>query len=257
MDYIKKLIEFPTVNVINLEESSDRRKFMIDQFDKYGIRYKIHTKPRYVTFKDKVNVEIVSPTKWLPDLQIGALTSFIEAMKDWYFNTKEEYAIFCEDDISFESIEHWNFTWPEFIAKIPPEVEKVQLVRMTADLKPGESIQAFELNLRWGRWWGATFMFTRGEVFKLLNILNPSQGHYRLVSEDGNWEPCIENCLFLNYSKICNFPLLFEDNINLDPVDGKSICSTIESKLISNYLIRHLWRTMGSSLDLNEAMRIS
>ena len=253
MSYADKLKGFPSVYTINLEESVDRREYMINQFIKYGIKYNIFTTPRYVTFKDDISVDVDTPTKTtLPNLHIGATISFVSIMNDWYNNTDEEYAIFCEDDVSFESIEHWNFTWEEFYSKIPKQWECLQLIRMSSDIRPS-TIDELQLDFRWGRWWGSSFMFRRSHVKRLLDILYVGRNKYRITSQDGAYDPCVENCLSFNYNTVCNFPLLFENNFNLDPVDGKDLNAN-ESKLISNYIIRHYWKTVGKNLNLDDAM---
>ncbi len=253
MNYADKLKGFPSVYTINLEESVDRREYMTNQFIKYGIKYNFFTTSRYVTFKDKISVDVNTPFKTtLPNIHIGATISFVNIMNEWYNNTDEEYAIFCEDDVSFESIEHWNFTWEEFYSKIPNQWECLQLIRMCSDINP-TNINDLQLDFRWGRWWGSSFMLRRSHVKRLLDILYIGKDNYRITSQDGSYDPCVENCLSFNYNTVCNFPLLFENNFDLDPVDGK-ILSNNESKIISNYIIRHYWKTVGKDLNLDDAM---
>ncbi len=259
MAYADKLKGFPSVYTINLEESVDRREYMTNQFIKYGIKYTISTIPRYVTFKDKISVDVNSPVGVPPDLHmqvwdlhIGATISFIDIMNYWYNNTDEEYAIFCEDDISFESIEYWNFTWEEFYSRLPHNWECLQLIRMHSDLTPN-CINELQLDFRWGRWWGSSFMFRRSHVKRLLDILYVGKGKYKITSQNGTYDPCVENCLSFNYNTVCNFPLLFENNFNLTPVDGK-MSGLNDSKLISNYIIRHYWKMLGKDLNLDDVM---
>lgn len=255
MTFDEKLEGFPSVYVINLEESVNRREYMTNQFNKYGIKHYIHTTPRYTTFKEKICVEVDNSHGEIPNLHIGALISLIDVMKHWYSSTDEEYAIFCEDDISFESIDHWNFTWENFISKLPKNWECLQLVRMCSPIELTK-IHHLQIDFRWGRWWGSTFMAKRKHIKRLLDIMLLGENHYRITSQDGEYVPCVENCLFLNYNTVCNFPLLFENNFDYNPVEGydNAYWQTYESRFISNYIIRYFWKTMGSELNLDEIM---
>lgn len=253
-DYYNKTKGFPSVQVINLEEHPQRKKYMIDQFNKYGLKYKIHTGQRFVSFRDKVSIEIVPPVQYMCYTSIGIVINFVNAMRDWYFNTNEDYAIFCDDDISFESIEYWNFTWHEFASKLP-ECNILQLVRIP-DRITNINISKLDLQLRQGRWWGSSFLLPRERVKILLDLLYPADNVYRLTSENGRWEPCIENCIALNYGYVLNLPLLFENNFDLAP--GAGIYTGLDqSKIISQYLIRHWWRTIGKDLDLERTLSIA
>jgi hypothetical protein len=232
---------------------------MNNQLTKYGINHKIHTFPRYSTFKDKVSVVIEKPStnhNTIPDLHIGATISFVNSIKDWYENTDEQYAIFCEDDVSFESIDHWNFTWQEFYSKLPIRWQCLQLIRMNSAMDPN-SLNNLTLNFRWGRWWGSSFMIKRSHAKRLLNILHIDDSHYRITSQNGQFDPCVENCLSFNYNTVCNFPLLIENNFEFQPVNGISEpdWAVYEARLVSNYIIRHHWKTLGKNLNLEEVMK--
>ena len=228
---------------------------MLDQFIKYNIKYHIYVTPRFSSFKDKIDVVINSPRLEIPNLHIGATISFINAIKAWYDSSDEEYAIFCEDDISFESIEYWNFTWEEFYSKLPSDWECLQLVRMHSEINT-KTLSDLQLDFRWGRWWGSSLMIKRSHAKKLLDIMYVGPGKYKISSQDGLYDPCVENCLMFNYNTVCNFPLLFENNFDHDPVDGINDSNWVvaESRMISNYIIRHQWKTKGKSLNLDEMM---
>ena len=250
-DYFQKTKGFPSVQVINLEEHPHRKQYMIDQFRKYGLNYKIHTSKRFVDFKDKVDVEVISHDGYMSYTQIGIIINFVNAMKDWYYNTSESHVVICDDDISFESIEYWNFTWEQFFNRIPP-CDLFQLIRIPFVVDP-ETVNHLHLKVRYGRVWGSSFLFSREYVKHLLDLLHPSENVYKIVSENGTYEPCIENCLAYNYGKCINFPLLFENNFDFQPGDGKHDGYDCY-KLISQYIVRHWWRTHGKHLTLDEAL---
>ena len=63
----------------------------------------------------------------LDDGTKGCVVSHIKMIKKWYDETDEEYAFFCEDDLKLETVNHWNFSWTEFIQSLPEDAECVQL----------------------------------------------------------------------------------------------------------------------------------
>ena len=47
--------------------------------------------------------------------EVGCVTSHLKAIKHWYETTDTPYAIFAEDDVSFDTARFWKFTWDEFV----------------------------------------------------------------------------------------------------------------------------------------------
>jgi hypothetical protein len=110
-----KLENFPSVNYTSLYESIDRRDFMESQMKYFGIkRVNSYLTERFINLYD---IEI---TGYHIDqiTHLGAIVSQLNLMRNWYNSCNEPYSIFCEDDISFESIHYWNFTWNEFIENL-------------------------------------------------------------------------------------------------------------------------------------------
>ena len=66
-----------------------------------------------------------------PDLmtpgEIGCTTSHLKAIKKFYEETDEPYAIMMEDDCDIDIAKYWTFTWKDVIAKLPYDWDVVQL----------------------------------------------------------------------------------------------------------------------------------
>jgi len=67
--------------------------------------------------------------------EIGCTTSHLKAIKYWYDNSDSSYAIFMEDDVDLQLVRFWNFTWKDFVSKVPYDWDVIQLaIICTGDL---------------------------------------------------------------------------------------------------------------------------
>ena len=224
---MSKLTNFPTVNYITLYENTARMEFMNEQLTRHGIRYMVCLNHRYTTFQHKVNITwpniIEEETETFRGFSHpGTVISYLTAMKNWYDTTNEEYAIFCDDDMSFESIDHWSFTWQEFLDKLPTDWEAVHLVRINnwhvGLINNGIKFEMPTLQLRKREWddFGAAGLFKREYIKKILDRhwIDPLNFNFQIPYNDDSemfYYATIENVLF---NKLCNtvynIPLLVE-----------------------------------------------
>jgi hypothetical protein len=111
-DYSYKLKNFPPINFISVDKSEDRRNLLYEKFANYNLT---NIRPHiFEVYNDEDHHYIGESFRELNGIGRGPTTSHLKAIKDWYFDTEEEYAFFCEDDISFDTVKYWNFTWEEF-----------------------------------------------------------------------------------------------------------------------------------------------
>jgi len=95
--------------------------------------------------------------------EVGCVTSHLKAIKQWYQTTDTPYAIFAEDDVSFDTARFWNFTWDEFVEKLPYDWDVVQL----AIINPG--VVYAHMHARWVNDFStACYMITRHHAKKLI-----------------------------------------------------------------------------------------
>ena len=96
--------------------------------------------------------------------EVGCVTSHLKSIKQWYETTDTPYAIFAEDDVSFDTARFWKFTWDEFVEKLPYDWDVVQL----AIINPG--VVYASMHARWVNDFStACFMVTRHHAKKLID----------------------------------------------------------------------------------------
>lgn len=96
--------------------------------------------------------------------EVGCVTSHLKAIKQWYETTDTPYAIFAEDDVSFDTANFWKFSWDEFVEKLPYDWDVVQL----AIINPG--VVYASMHARWVNDFStACFMVTRHHAKKLID----------------------------------------------------------------------------------------
>ena len=223
---MSKLLNFPTVNYITLYENVPRMEFMNEQLTRYGIRYMVWLNHRYTTFQHMVNIVwpdiIEEETETFRGFSHpGTVISYLTAMRNWYDTTNEEYAIFCDDDMSFESIDHWSFTWQEFVDNLPQDWEAVHLVRINnwhvGLINNGIKFEMPTLQLRKREWddFGGAGLFTREYIKKILDRhwIDPLNFNFQISNSTPGWfyYATIENVLFSGLcDNVYNIPLLLE-----------------------------------------------
>lgn len=197
------LENFPSVYYISLEESVDRRNNLIEQFKKYNVtNLNGIISKRYKDSNDKVTGKYLHQ---LTEGAIGCVVSHLKALKQWYYNTDEDYAFFCEDDVSLETVEYWNFTWEEFIETIPEDAEFVQLMVIS------ETFDNFQLHERkWDEWAASAYIVTREYAKKIIDTYCISDT-YNLNNPIYDVIPIVENILCAGLGKVYSIPLLVED----------------------------------------------
>jgi len=199
---MSKLDNFPSVYYISLEESKDRQKNIEDQFGLYNIDTRAIISKRFAECNDKVTGPLVDV---LDAGTKGCVVSHLKMIEKWYNETDEDYAFFCEDDLSLETIDYWNFTWEEFIESLPEDAECVQL----CCVRPDEI--DIQLRERTPYDWSVTaYILTRDYAKKIIDryCLEDS---YHLEIYDTEFYPMPESVLFFGIGKVYSINLFVED----------------------------------------------
>lgn len=246
----KKLKNFPTINFISLSDSLDRQKCLFENFKKYEITKfipHIFEKINESECENIVDLDLIFNSQLYLDISnygsvikyVGAITSHLKAIKKWYESNEESYAIFCEDDLSFDTIKYWNFTWDEFFENLPKNWECIQLSiggnpKSDIFLKIREPQDVSCL----------CYLIKKTHAKNLLDKYYPTDKFYLNLAE----QPIIETIIYDVFisNSILNFPL-FVENINFN--------STVWNKRIYNqdynYVI-NWWKEKGRYLNLSE-----
>jgi len=165
----EKLKNFPPVNFVSIEESQDRRNILYEMFEEYGI--KSVTPHIYKRYRDEDHKIIEGPI--INHTGKGVVISHLKAIKEWYENTDEPYALFCEDDLCFDSVKYWNFTWQDFFNSLPNNWNLIQLCLIREEMflffNPDVKIR----NRCWCDWSTCAYLISRNHAKKLIDNYYP------------------------------------------------------------------------------------
>ena len=122
-----KLRGFGPIYCVNLDDQPERWEYMENQF-KY---WEIENYERISAYdgRDDDLGHILKGR--YPDLmesgEVGCTTSHLKAIKHFLETSDAPYAVMMEDDCSLDLVRFWNFTWQDFIAKVPYDWDVVQI----------------------------------------------------------------------------------------------------------------------------------
>ena len=122
-----KLKNIGPIYYLNIDGQPERREYMEDQFKYWGIEN--YTRISAYDGRDDDLSDIIKG-RYPEDMnsgEIGCTTSHLKAIKHWLDTSDSPYAIIMEDDVSLETVKHWDFKWVDFYAKIPYDWDVVQL----------------------------------------------------------------------------------------------------------------------------------
>jgi GR25 family glycosyltransferase involved in LPS biosynthesis len=130
-----KLKNIGPIYYLNLDGQPERRQYMEDQFNYWEVEN--YTRISAYDGRDDDLSEIIKG-KYPDNMttgEIGCTTSHLKAIKYWYETSDSSYAIVMEDDIDLQTVRFWDFTWSDFIAKVPYDYDVIQLaIICTGDL---------------------------------------------------------------------------------------------------------------------------
>jgi GR25 family glycosyltransferase involved in LPS biosynthesis len=122
-----KLKNIGPIYYLNLDGQPERKEYMESQF-KY---WEIENYERISAFdgRDDDLSDIIKGRypENMTSGEIGCTTSHLKAIKHWYDTSDSPYAIIMEDDVDLQIARFWNFTWADFVSKIPYDWDVVQL----------------------------------------------------------------------------------------------------------------------------------
>jgi GR25 family glycosyltransferase involved in LPS biosynthesis len=122
-----KLKNIGPIYYLNLDGQPERSQYMEEQF-KY---WEIENYERISAFdgRDDDLSDIIKGRypENMTSGEIGCTTSHLKAIKHWYETSDSPYAIIMEDDVDLQLARFWDFTWTDFVSKIPYDYDVVQL----------------------------------------------------------------------------------------------------------------------------------
>ena len=124
---LNKLDGFGPVYVINMEESIDRKSYIEKHFEQYGISKYSFVKAVDGSKEDLSGLITNHDSLPITKGEAACSISHLKAIEQWLSESDSEYAIFVEDDASFETVDFWEFTWKDFLSSIDYDYDILQL----------------------------------------------------------------------------------------------------------------------------------
>lgn len=129
MDLNNKLKGMPCVYYFNLDNREDRKKYMENQFDRWGIKNKRVSGTKFLASKNKEWKHLIADLKeykLLVPIAANAV-SHLDFLKTWFEKTNDPYVIIMEDDYDLSLIEYWHFDWEYLMSRLPYDWDCLQL----------------------------------------------------------------------------------------------------------------------------------
>lgn len=265
-----KLKNFPTINFVSIEESEDRRNVLYEKFKNYGIeKFQGHVFERFNLDKHSnnienidsvINSEAINLMKQSCDVQsyLGAITSHLKAIRNWYVNTDEECAIFCEDDLSFETVRYWNFTWDDFMNILPEGWGCIQLALTRGDMFEYYKPKVYLRTRCWDDFSCTCYLITRTHAKNLLDSYYDGEKFTLEYSGIDYWmkpqifkDATVENIVYTIFDyNIFTFPL-FVENIKLKSTVWNSRSGKPEEEYSYNNIM-NWWKSKGQFCKIRD-----
>ena len=122
-----KLKNIGPIYYLNLDGQPERREYMENQFDYWGVEN--YTRISAYDGRDDDLSDILVgkyPANMLSG-EVGCTTSHLKALKYYLETSDSPYAIIMEDDCSLDLVKYWNFTWSDFYTNFPYDWDVVQI----------------------------------------------------------------------------------------------------------------------------------
>jgi GR25 family glycosyltransferase involved in LPS biosynthesis len=238
-----KLKNIAPIYYLNLDGQPERREYMENQFNYWGIEN--YTRIAAYDGRDDDLSDIIKGRypENMTSGEIGCTISHLKALKHWIETSDSSYAIIMEDDVDLQLVRFWNFTWIDFVSKVPYDYDVVQLaIICTGNLH-------IKLHKRFVNDFStAAYMITRHHAEKILKY-HVRGDKYKL--DNGVKPRAVADDLIYNSGNTFSIPL-FLYKIDL----GSSIHPEhidIFHRQSYNGLL-NFWENQGSDLKIDDLM---
>ncbi len=228
---MNKLEGFSPVHVINLKSRKDRRDYIFSELKERKIQYKLieAVDGSKVKFEDLV----VNPKEVpISKNEMGATVSHLNAIKTWLETSDSEYGIIIEDDLSFETVDYWDFTFDEFVKSVDRDFDILQLC-IIHNYNIVKKLHIREA----GDWSAACYLITRKWAEKLIKKHWDGK-KYRLYRGNAS----VADSLVFYGARAYSIPLFtnnlqFESSINQVNMSGSHLSS--RDQILEYWKVKH------------------
>jgi tetratricopeptide (TPR) repeat protein len=251
---MNNLKNFPPVYYISLEDSYERQKSMNLQLDLIGIENRTMITAYDGRIVDYRNNELVEGLYFhqMDSGQIAVGMSHLKAIKEWYYNSDTNYAVFLEDDITFELSKYWNFTWNDVMNHLPKGWKVIQLALIKEDGITEDDMK-FHCRL-WWNWSAGAYIITREYAKILIQEYCDKDRYIFKINKNLQLIPLIENLIYLAAGNDAyTLPLFTEDTKHLSTFYPNLIEDTHKGGQIqSSQFILDWWKKNGKTFKFQE-----
>jgi GR25 family glycosyltransferase involved in LPS biosynthesis len=238
-----KLKNIAPIYYLNLDDQSERNQYMIDQFKYWEIDNYIRISAHDGRSDDLSDIIKGRYPEMMTSGEIGCITSHLKAIKYWMETSDSPYAIFVEDDVDFDTVRYWNFTWADFASKVPYDWDVIQLAIICTGPLHVKLHKRFVNDFS-----TAAYMITRHHAEKLLKH-HVRGDKYKL--DNGVKPRPVADDLIYNSGNTFSIPL-FLYKIELGSSIHPDHIDIIHRS--SHDGLRQFWEQNGSDISINELM---
>jgi GR25 family glycosyltransferase involved in LPS biosynthesis len=122
-----KLKNIGPIYYLNLDGQPERKDYMEEQFKYWEIEN--YTRISAYDGRDDDLSDIIKGRypETMTSGEIGCTTSHLKAIRHWMDTSDSPYAVIMEDDVDLDIVRFWDFTWTQFVSKLPYDWDVVQL----------------------------------------------------------------------------------------------------------------------------------
>ena len=122
-----KLKNIGPIYYINLDDQPERKEYMESQFKYWEIENYERVSAYDGREDDLGDILKGRYPEMMTSGEVGCTTSHLKALKHWMETSDSPYAIIMEDDVDLDLVKCWNFSWSNFISKVPYDWDVIQL----------------------------------------------------------------------------------------------------------------------------------
>lgn len=166
MDLKNKLKNFPHIYYVNLDNRTDRRDYMEDQFEYWKLPCTRISGSKYLAsnLDEWAKHKVVGRVNGIPAYALGNAVTHLEFMKHWIQTRDDEHLLLMEDDYDLTLFQYWNFDWDYLISRLPYDWDCIQLGFESSEFIP------FFLHPKLRHTYFGPVLMTRDYVEKILSL---------------------------------------------------------------------------------------
>ena len=258
----KTLNNFPTVYYLTLKDSHDRQKDLENKLSDRGCKFKKIEcyDGRKVDIRDQLSLNgtYISKTN-ISSENLSVSLSHIKMIQDWLKNTEEEIGFFCEDDIDFSLVDHWNFDFEDVVLNLPYDWKAMMMSLIVEDGISEEDMKIREK--KWNDWSCCAYILKRSYAKSLIEkYYDQKTDSYCLDIDDTDHIPFPENIVYpSDYKKCYIFPFFTENRNHSSTLERKQGNERTKIEVMQNQCSEYIqswWKKNSNKIKLKEIMKM-